>query len=189
MTDMQIVIFLLFMILLMMGLTSCMLNPSRSKRRILPQTRPAPQPPQPRLSGSTTGRKKTLERQSLSRPGHHVRHRIPPGRIVRGLFVRFRILLAGIGLIEDEMGGIGAVLQYVEAMIPRFPGRSLVVQPAGLYEGRDGLGFDVDVDQSDMHGVQLPSLTVSFDAAAGTVAWWPIHADSSIVRITLAAKA
>ena len=37
--------------------------------------------------------------------------------------------------------------------------------------------------------VSLLGLLAAIGGAIFTVAWWPIHADSNIVRITLAAKA
>ena len=68
-----------------------------------------------------------------------------------GLLVRGGVRGAAVGFIEYEAAGFSAGLQDIEAEVPRFQYRSRVIGLCGRNEIINMAGFDMDVDQSDMH--------------------------------------
>jgi hypothetical protein len=83
---------------------------------------------------------------------HPIRHLFPPAQIMGVFLVCGGVGGTAEGFIEHEVGGIIAGLQDIEAQITGFPYRGLMVGPRRRNEIIDVPGFDMDVDQRDMHG-------------------------------------
>jgi hypothetical protein len=100
---------------------------------------------------ASLGGKQAAVRLALARPRHHVCHAIPPGQVVRGLFVRSGGFWRVIRLVKDEFGWLAGILEDIETAVAGLTYRGFVVQPAGFDEGRDVLGADPNMDERYMH--------------------------------------
>jgi UDP-3-O-[3-hydroxymyristoyl] N-acetylglucosamine deacetylase / 3-hydroxyacyl-[acyl-carrier-protein] dehydratase len=91
----------------------------------------------------------------LPRLSHPVRDGLLPSKVMLGLLVFGEILLALVGLVQEETVGVFFRAQYVESQIPRF----LASMPGVVESGRDELGdvgrLDEDGHADDVHGLLL----------------------------------
>ncbi len=69
-----------------------------------------------------------------------------------GLFVRRRVFGGCVDFVQDKLAGVVWDLQHVEAAVAGFLYRSQVVQAGGGNEIVDVVGFDVDVNEGNVHG-------------------------------------
>src|ERR1039458_171902 len=74
-----------------------------------------------------------------------------PGVVVGGLFVRGGGTGIAVDLVEHEAGGIVLLLEEIEAGDAGFFGAGCGVDAGGCDEGVDELGFNVGVNDEDVH--------------------------------------
>jgi len=59
---------------------------------------------------------------------------------------------AAVGLIEYEAAGVVAGLEDIKAQVPALSDRGLMVDPRRLKKIIDMPGFDMNMNQCDVHG-------------------------------------
>ena len=95
-----------------------------------------------------------------SRGDEHLVDGFDPGFVVRGRLVFGGGVGIAVDLDEDEACGVVLLLEEFEAGDAGLPGAVLGVDGGGGLEGVDEFGFDVGVDDEDLHRFIVESKAV-----------------------------
>src|SRR5664279_154464 len=103
--------------------------------------------------------KNCVESGPLARLSHHVRHRIPPLRVMSGFSVCGCSIRRAIGLDQHEFRFVVLLLDYIEARDTRFLNAVASILDRGPPELCDRLGFYLHMHMNDKHQMCLHFLS------------------------------
>ena len=86
---------------------------------------------------------------------HPLRYCIPPGQVVRCLFVSENGLFSVISLIEDKLARIIRILEYVKAEVAWLSYRIFMIKSRGFDEIIYVRRFYLDMDKGYSHGYKF----------------------------------